>query len=142
MTAIGTEAQIVRALLARLQALALTPALPVAYPDVEFKPPATGMWLEAAIFQAPTEAVSIPHDGWNSYTGFMQVTLVAPENTGQVQTAQVAAQIVNWFKRGTSMIDGATTVTIFKPPYASPTLEDRNTTRTPVTVRYQAFAKQ
>jgi hypothetical protein len=138
----GIEAQIASALLRRLQDLTLTPPLPVAYPDVDFTPPHSGMWLEAQMFPAPTEAVDIAHDGFNNYTGFLQVTVVAPEAGGALPPLEVAAQIMRWFRRGTVMEDGAATVTIFKPPYASPTLQDRATTRTPVTIRYQAFAKQ
>lgn len=147
MAAQGTEAQICRALLQRLMGLTLSPALPVAYPDQDFTKPLDSSgkplpYLEAAIFPAPTEAVTIAHNGINSYAGFMQVTVVYPQNSGAIKPAEVAAKVIEWFKRGTKMADGTTTVQIIRPPYASPAFKDEPYTRTPVTVRYQAFARQ
>lgn len=142
MAAQGSEAQIAAALMARLASLTLSPALPVAYPDVAFTKPTSGMWLETALFPAPTEAITVAHDGINSHTGFLQVTVVSPQNQGAVKVQEVVAKIIQHFKRGAKMADGATTVQIVQPPYASPTFKDEPYTRTPVTVRYQAFARQ
>ena len=147
MAATGTEAQIARALLVRLGTLSLSPSLPISYPDQTFTKPLDGSgkplpYLEAAIMPAPTSAVTIAHRGLNAYPGILQVTVVHPQSSGVIKPAEIAAKIIHHFKRGTKMADGGTTVQVVQPPYASQTFKDEPYTRTPVTVRYQAFARQ
>jgi len=145
MAAIGIEAQLCEALLQRLTKLLLSPALPVAYPDVAFTKPVDGgqkplPYLEAALLPIPTSAATL--NGWNSYTGILQVTVVYPQNAGAIKSQQIAAAIVAHFKRGTEMTDGAMRVRIVQPPSIGPTYPDAPYTRTPISVHYQAFARQ
>jgi hypothetical protein len=142
MAATTTEGRIAEALFTRLQALVLSPALPVAYPDKNFDNPSTGMWLEAALFETPTTEIALGSNGSNSFTGFMQVTVVARENSGMIAAKDVAGQIINWFKRGTRMFTAGVKVEIVRPAYVSSTTRDEPYTRTPITIRYQAYASQ
>lgn len=143
MAAVGTEAQIADALLTRLAELSLSPALQVAWPDKEFTPPKDGLgkpepYLEARLFEAPTEGIGISRH--NQYQGFLQVTLVYPENAGAIVSKSVAAAVIQHFKRGTRLYSGSQRVDIIREPYLSPSIQDAPYTRTPVTIRYIAFA--
>ena len=138
----GLEAQIAHALLKRLQAMTLSPPLPVAYPDVNFTKPASGMWLETSLFQAPTTGQALGFADSNSYSGFMQLTVVSPQNVGVIATLQIVAAICLWFQQGTKMWEGSTRIEIVKNPYSSSLIMDPPYTRTPITIPYQVYALQ
>ncbi len=142
MAATGTEAQIKDALCARLAALVLSPVLPVSYPNVVFTPPSAGMWLEAMIFAAPAVELSVGDSGSNSLTGFLQVTIVDRQKTGEITSAKVAALIAAHFKRGTEFTSGVTSIRINRRPSIMSTFKDDVYVKTPVTIRYQAFDRQ
>ena len=145
MAATGIEAQICDALLQRMRRLSLNPPLPVAWPDVAFTKPLDNSgkplpYLEVALLPVPTSAATL--NGWNNYVGILQVTVVYPQGAGAIKAQQLAAAIVDFFKRGTEMTDGQMRVRIVAPPYASPAYQDTPYTRTPMNIRYQAFARQ
>lgn len=142
MAASTTEGRIADALCGHLAALVLSPVLPVAYPDVAFTKPETGAWLEAMIFDVPTEAFAIANDGTNIHSGLMQITVCAPEGIGSVNSRDIAGQIIAHFARGTRVKAGSITVRIDKPGSIGPLIPDQPYTRTPVTIRFELFASQ
>lgn len=139
MTAVGVESQITEALLARLAALTLSPALPVAYPDVAFTPPDSGMWIEAAILRAKTATLGI--SAWEEHAGIFQVTVVAPKGVGAIKTTQVADAIAAWFPRFTRLPNGSVEVGIYEPPAIAHPIDEPPYTRTPVSIRYRTFVR-
>lgn len=137
--AAGVEAQIARALLDHLKSLVLSPALPVKWEDVRASQ-LDAPYLEPRIFRAPTQTVSIPSDSEdNVHTGFLQVDVVYPENSGAILPAEQAALVISHFKRGTVLQDGATRVEIILEPYLMSMVKDPPNERHPVTIRYQAY---
>lgn len=106
-----------------------------------FTKPASGAWLEAALFETPTEAVTINHTGHNEYSGLLQVTVICPVMAGPINAKDIAGKVAAWFARGTILDNSGVRVRIDRPPYLSPMYRDENWTRTPVTVRYHAYAK-
>jgi hypothetical protein len=144
MTAVGVEAQITEALLARLAALTLSPVLPVVYPDVEF--PAAGQakpssWIEAVILRAQTRGIGI--SAWDEHAGILQVTVVTQENPagGTNAPTQIADAIAAWFPRGTRLINGSVQVDVYETPAIASPVPDAPYTRTPVSIRYRTFIR-
>ena len=146
MAAIGYEAQIAEALLQRLEGLALSPALPVAYPDVSFTKPLDVNsrplpYLEANLIDAPTQSLAVT-GGTNAFSGILQVTVVYPQNSGIYKSRSIAASVVAWFKRETKMYSGSTCVEIVQIGTVSQAIEDPPYTRTPISIRYVAYLPQ
>lgn len=142
MTAVGVESQIVEALLTRLAALALSPAVPVAYPDVTF--PATGTtkpdtYLDAKRLPAGARAIGI--SAWNEYPGIFQVDVVTKKGGGAIKSTQIADAVAAWFPRGTSLTNGGVQVDIYDPPAIAPSIDDDPYTRIPVSIRYRTFKR-
>lgn len=133
----GIEAKIYNALAYRLSQLVFSPSIPVAWPNVQFSVPVSNKWLQLHEFPAPTVALSVGHDGTNQYTGFIQISVFWPLNTGLVQPNEIASSIISHFKRGTRItLDGVTVETT--QAYRSRAIyEDR--VMIPVTINYRSF---
>lgn len=138
MAAVGIESLITEALLQRLAALALTPALPVAYPNVAFTPPVGGSYLEAREpLRSSTEAIGISR--WNEHTGIFQIDVVYRAQDGAIAPTEIADKVADWFKRGTRLINGSVRVDINEPPSVAASMADAPYIRIPVSVRYRVF---
>lgn len=151
MAALGTEAQIRDALLSRLESLSLSPPLPVAWPDTPFTKPISGdtppkplPYLEAFYDGSSATPVTIAHDGLNRYLGLLLITVCYPQGAGIIKPGNIAGAVAQHFKRGIKMSSGDTTVQIIVPPLVAGTYRDPDGpyTRTIVTIRYQALARQ
>lgn len=145
--AIGTTAKVTRALLQHLRGLTVSPAITVAWPDDrEFVKPVSGgvpqPYLEAKLFRAPTETLSVDEGGANAVVGFLQVNVVYPDGAGIMTPSELADLVILHFQRGTVLTEGDVKVLIDKAPYAMTPIDDKPYTKTPVTIRYQAFAPQ
>src|SRR6266404_335082 len=112
MTAVGIESQITEALLQRLAALTLSPALQVAWPGVTFPPagqtkPAT--YLEA---RAPLRvgAATVGISAWSEHAGIFQVDVLYSAQDGVIKPTQIADAVVAWFDRGTRLVNGSVQV--------------------------------
>lgn len=147
MAAVGIDAQINRALLARVASLVLSsPSLPVAYPDVAFTPPENSgvrlPYVHVKLFRAPTNNISVGHDAINQLQGILQLDICYPQGSGAIEPARQQALAISHFKRGTRMTDGETTVAIDLAPIAMSPVEDLPYVRHPVSIRWHAFRAQ
>jgi hypothetical protein len=149
--ATGVDARISKALLDRLEAFTSSPAIIVSWPDVAtagstvFEKPKDSngnplTYLEARLFWGPTEAISVDELSENDLTGFLQITILRPKMLGEIGARELAALLIQHFRRGTVMTDGSVSVRVNRAPYAMTVIDDPPYTRTPVTVRWQAFA--
>src|SRR6266481_667051 len=134
MVATGIESQITEALLQRLAALTLSPALQVAWPGVTFPAPGTtkpAIYLEArAPLRVPTSAVGI--SAWNEHSGIFQVDVLYSAQDGAIKPTQIADAVAAQFPRGTRLTNGAVEVQIDQPPAIASPIDDAPYTRTPV----------
>lgn len=125
---------IASALLARCATLAIgSPALPIAYPDVTFTPPADGKYVEVALFfnRPAWEGVA----SGKMDQGLLQITVVWPRNGGVIKPMEAVAEVMAHFPKALTLTNG---VTVSAEPYAaSPIIED-NETRCPVTIPWTA----
>jgi predicted secreted protein len=135
MTAVGVESQITEALLQRLGALTLSPALQVAYPNVPF--PAAGAtkpdtYLEANQLRADVQGIGI--SAWDEHAGIFQVDVVYKAQDGAIKPTQIADAVVAWFPRNLRLDINET------PSIAAP-IPDAPYSRTPVSIRYRVFVR-
>lgn len=139
MTAVGIESQITEALLQRLAALTLSPALPVAYPNTAFTPPTSGPYLEAHQLRAETRPIGI--SAWDERPGIFQVDVVYKAQDGVIKPTEIADKVADWFKRGTRLTNGAVRVDIDTAPSIAAPIVDAPYIRTPVSIRYRVFTR-
>ena len=142
MTAVGVESQITEALLARLAALTLSPALQVAWPDTVF--PAAGQvkpdtYLEANQLRAETQGIGI--SAWDEHAGIFQVDVVNKPNGGLIKPTQIADAVAAHFPRNLRLPNGSVEVLILEPVSIAAPIPDAPYTRTPVSIRYRCFKR-
>lgn len=120
-----------------VQLNAMTPALPTAFENANFTPPAAG---------APYQAVNLlPAEPDNNVfgpnfqqRGLLQVTLSYPQAAGPAAAAARAELIRAQFPRGLSVTAGGITATIEKTPEVGPALIVDARYQLPVRVRFYA----
>lgn len=117
------------------------PALPIAYPDVNFTPPvrpdgSAGPYLRLDLFNnAPFwEGLS----SGRIDQGLLQVTVVWPRAEGRIKPAEVAALVMEHWKKLTILSGSGTRVKINREPWVSSPILSEHQTETPVTIPWNA----
>lgn len=143
MSVTGDVSQITEALLQRLGALTLSPAIPVAYPNVTF-PAASSqakpdIYLEARLMRAGSQPVGISE--WNELPGILQVDVVYKSQDGELKPLQIADAVAAWFAKGTRLVNGSVQVDVYERPSIASAISDAPYMRIPVSVRYRSFVQ-
>lgn len=143
--ALRTETKIAEALLAKLGALTLSPAIPIAWPNVAFAPPVDSQgkpspFLRANDIPAPTLGLSLSSTGTNDYVGLFQVDVMWPQGGGVSAAKEVAAAIIAHMKRGTQMDRQSVRVEVTRASLG-PVISDDPRIMIPVTITYRALVK-
>lgn len=119
-------------------AAARTPPMPVAWPNVHFKPPANQVFVAAHHLRAPARSHDLggQHRQWG---GIFQITVSLPAGTGAAAAGQIAAELETVFPMvpPRSTAQGAV-VTVLQPVSTGPVLPDGERTTVPLSVRYTA----
>lgn len=84
----------------------------VAWPNITFVPPATGMWYEVAYLPGESRASGIGADAQNRIVGIFQITVFSKTEIGEGTAITEAERIVACYKRGTVLTYSGTTVRI------------------------------
>lgn len=132
-----TDAIILDGLCTHLAGLTLSTPLTVAWPDVDFTPPAAG-YVRVTFLPNETMQSELGDAGRNRHMGLFQVSVMWPEGNGSVTPTDLAGEIVAHFKRGTVITHDGLIIHIDRPPYISPRLKDSPYTQYPVTVSYRS----
>lgn len=135
-----SEQVIAQALIDRLQALALSPVLPIAYPNRTFEPPEDDKFLRCHILHGETFAYSIEGTGSNRHYGVFQIDVNWRENEGVMKPLAVADQIIAQFRRATKITSNDVCIQITQSPYVGPLMHDDGRAKVPVSVPYTAFS--
>lgn len=126
---------ILTACIQRLDELGISPALPIAWPGVNFNPPDEGMWLEAKLFpNEPTDPVWNA-DGCYNARGFFQVLVFYRPGVGQVQPSEIADLIIAHFPKASYLGP----VRVLKTPWQSPSVTDGDKLFIPITIPYSGL---
>lgn len=129
-------ADIQQALFARVGTLSLSPALPVAWPEVAYTPPADGKYLRVDLFTNRPRWEGIASGRIDQ--GLLQITVIWPKGRGIVAPGAIADAIIAHFPLGLQLTHGSASVKITSQPWAaSPLSEDRQLS-IPVTVPWSA----
>ena len=140
--ATGTDATILAALLAHLEALVFTPSLPIAMPGVDF--PAAGQpkpdnYL-AAYFMPNQTTNSEVGAGPEQHRGMLQVSVFWKKGVGHIKPMEAADKIIAHFAKGTTLNADGLKIIIDRKPFSASPLQETDRVQVPVTVRYHAFA--
>ncbi|MGA0608830.1 phage tail terminator-like protein [Caldimonas sp. KR1-144] len=115
----------------------ITPALPTAWQNMDFTPPASGGYQRVALLPAQPENPSIGAS-LHREVGILQVTLIYPQNAGPSAAEARAEAIRAQFRRGSSWIkDGVTVIVDGTPAIAAGRNEDGRFV-VPVSIPYHA----
>lgn len=134
----AVETQIYKALRDRLAALSFDPPLPIAWPNLAMDPPPS-TYLKADILWNRKINRGITSNSATEHRGILQVTVVAPANSGIVAPTNVAGAVVAHFARGTPISLGGIKVKIEGEPSLSPPLPGGDRIRLPVSIGFYAF---
>lgn len=119
------------------QLSAITPALPTAWENAPFEPPAGAPYQRVNLIPAPPENPTFG-DGFRRERGMLQVTLAYPLGSGPAQAAARSELIRQAFPRGASLTAGGIVTTIEKTPEIGPGLIEGDRYAVPVRVRFFA----
>ena len=137
------EVAIESALLNRLVALNLSPALPVQLPNVKFTIPTVGPnvgWLRGTFLPADSVEIAIAYDGMNQHYGIFQVDVFYGLGGGELAPGRIASAIMGWFPRGTKLTKDGFTVEIKRLPFRGRLISDDPWIMIPVSITYLAYA--
>ena len=136
----AVEASIQAALFARATSLVLSPAHPVAWPNVNFTPPANRRNLRFTHMPNTTERTYIGSREPHLHQGILQIMVVAPLNSGEAGPRAIAAAVADHFPTDLRLTSGGVTVRITKRPDIAAALATDTELQIPVSIRYEAYA--
>lgn len=135
------EATIPVLLGARLADLSLAPAVPIAWPEMSFAPPADqSPYLEVRYFPNTTTREFVGSSEPHTHVGLYQITVVAPRGRGLSEALEIAGHVVDHFPadlRLWSESPALEVVVSSRPSVAAPLTDDRHL-RVPVTVAWRS----
>lgn len=106
---------------------------PVAWPGVDFTPPASGVWLELAIFPNEPQTVTMNADGLQVERGFVQVLAVTRPGAGIVSATMLAERVSDHFAKALQLGP----VRVRAIPWIGPPVVEPDRILVPVTISYR-----
>ena len=134
------EENIEAALLDRLRQLTLSPALPVAWPNRKFDPPAGGAYLRVDHLPNVNERFLLGSAAPHHRRGILQVTAVLPLNQGPTPATKIAGEVAAHFPADLALYSGGIKVEITDAPSRAPALRTDVSWNVPVSINYECFA--
>ena len=119
---------------------AMTPALATAWQNVSYTPIAGTPYQRVWLLTAEPEH----REFGASYTetGYLQLDLCYPQNTGAGAIEQRIELIRSTFKRGTALLNGGITITVIAAPELAPSYLDGDRFVRPIKIRFHAYIPQ
>ena len=126
------DSQIIQAAFTRLTQIQNAP--PIAWPGINFTPPATGIWFEAMMF--PNEPTNLVMDSDTAeQIGFFQVTVCFRPGQGITLPMMTAEAVIAQFPKGTDLGP----VKVRMRPWLAPTVTASDYQFIPVTIPYKGI---
>lgn len=91
------EGTIMELLFARVASLVLSPVMPVAWPNVNYSPPASQKFLRVVFVPNVVNRALIDSDGPHQRLGFLQVSVQWPLNSGEAAARDIAGAVAAHF---------------------------------------------
>ena len=133
------EGKIQVALFTRLAALSLSPALPIAWPDVNFAKPANGKYLEGIFIPNGAERQWIDSDGAHRFFGMLQVSVHWPSGAGSTAPTEIGGAVAGHFPADLILTEGGVSVRITKRPDVGGPITETTGAMVPVTIEYEVY---
>lgn len=92
-----------KALLDSANAHAVLHNLPIEKPNFDIEKPTSGMWLKAKVAPNTSDPVTLGQHGEDDHTGFLQIDVNCPRNTGTGEISTVAGAIRDSYRAGLSI---------------------------------------
>lgn len=110
----------------------------VEFPDLTFTVPESDekRYLNVKHFPAPTTNYDLADDS-QTHSGTLQITLVDPNQLGELQASEITSQIVARFAKDTELRSGDAVVKIPQTPAVLGSIVDGQRTLYPVSIRYR-----
>lgn len=126
-----TNNDIKSALFARLSSAAL--GYPIAWPGIDFTPPAVGHWLEVEFFPNEPLDQGLGYSSAEVPRGLFQISAASRPNDGVIGLGDVAQEIETLYPKGTTITGKARVV---KHPYQMGSIKMDDRILIPVTIEY------
>lgn len=133
------ETDIRNALVARVSTFVASPALPVAWENLAFTPPASLHYLRAVFVPNIANRVLIDSDGPHQRIGLLQVSVHWKIGEGHGAPLAVAAAVAAHFPCDTKLRSGAAVVRITKAPDVRDMLVEDAGVQIPVIIPWEAW---
>jgi hypothetical protein len=134
------ETDIFAALMGRIASFIATPAMPVAYPNVPFTPPANQRYLRVQFVPNVANRALIDSDGPHQHQGLLQVSVMWSKGQGESGARGVAAAVADHFPCDLKLAAGSNVVRITKRPDARDVIVEEAAIQIPVMVSWEAWA--
>lgn len=132
MTAAATHA----AIKARIEALAFTPAMPIAWPNKDYTP--TGdRFLQVAIVPAPAQRMTL--DALHRRAGSVVITVASRLNNGSGEGDGLADAVAAHFPADLKLTAGTKRLRITEAPSIREGFNDNGFWRTPVVIPFEVL---
>lgn len=118
-------------------AAAQSPALPIAYENRAFIPPANNRYLRAYVIPAKTQANTLEQTD-RDYEGIFQVSIVQPLTAGTASSATIALALDALYPA--SFLEGSTRIFVTSPMSIAPAIIESNNYVLPVSCFYRVLA--
>ncbi len=133
------EVSIETALFTRMAALVLSPAMPVAWPNVDFSPVLSGYLMVTHLANGARRAF-IGSAGHHQRLGILQVSVFAPLNKGASPATEIAGKVAEHFPCDLKLPSGDVSVRITKAPDIMQAMRNDSFWHVPVRVSYECWA--
>lgn len=110
-----------------------------AFENVSFTPVAKQPYQLSRLVPLPVENPTLGDD-YHREVGFYQVVLSYPKGEGVGAISAMADRLKNYFKRGTTLMEGSDEIIVDRTPEITPVYI--NDTRAEITVRVRYYADQ
>ncbi|MDV7209906.1 DUF4128 domain-containing protein [Azotobacter beijerinckii] len=121
----------------RLASWAAARSLQVAWQNVPFTPPATGIYLRAFLLPANTDSLDL-EGAHRLFTGIFQVSIVAPNGKGSGAAEQLAVDLDALYPNNLRLASGDFSVQIITPCSQGPAIPGDISYMIPVSFTYRA----
>ena len=110
----------------------LSPPLPVAWPNLPFTPPNSGLWLEVSWFPNGSSPVGLAFADDDWLQGFGQVAVCFPSKSGLTAGEEMADAIIAGIPRGTRFASAL----VYRSPSKMNPIQEPNRVTIPVTIMW------
>lgn len=133
--------QIRSLLIDHIDSFSFSPMPEIAKPDEGYDPRVGIRYIELVYQPNETFSPFVGNDDPQQQRGFLQVTVVGPRVSTDDVGWQVAAAIIDHYKKGTILRGtGGVNVKVVRKPWAAPPFPDEGWQRIPVTIPYLCIA--